>query len=775
MNKSNRTRKVCFFKLKIHFIFLLLCTIALNLLPFLANAASDDPEIPLIERPVHITDQSRYELPYVPVFRTTRDGRLSYNTEGSPLEFYLNNPEKINEVYTDGANGPALLATTRPFNVNKEQLRDGNFSSNAHAAVCEVPNADGSQKSPYACGDDDCYDLVLIDAGAPTAARNTRVLYGTPATIRVSNPKTPQARIASVDIGETVTSPHAFTYGQLFEPMTTQDGNLLIGRVSGSRFTWRNSRTNRNVSASYDMVYFPAPDNPASACDVTQWDEIKPMGHAPYDPEINTRYGFAKQLFRDATGQVVPDNSRLGGTYPWIDSLGNNIMFATGSTNISRDFPLSCVPDRGCNDANFGGNPPLMNRVIVGLWTNGKMVMLDNMVNNIDYSGTPTEDNGHRMADMYLAGSRENGSGSGLVRLGNGRDQGYTANIAGHSGNTTFQESIENKLNYWENMRPVKPGDVVWKISSGAASDEFRFDDHQYLNSFIISSMTQATRNDGRTVTNFNGLNNANVLVQNAATSSRWNVPGFGSVSNGRIERVALGGIFGKGLWMRGNTRVEYELPRQGIFQRSRDWHISLFIDPRFDNDNTVRNLISFSDGTELQLQGLDRIRFWQGSPFSTVTLPEALPRNAWTHIGVQMTNGNQNATLYINGFAAATVTRRNGDGRFFEFFAGTMNVGDNPNRDVAGFKGWIDDFKVIAHETNQENWCVHANGILVGSDSNSGEWANIAASYPDFAHQELTQILNASGKQSYSQYACYVDYSDDFAAHRDNIPNGFH
>ena len=734
-----------------------------------ASARNGDPGIPSIERPVHVSDQGDYERPYVSVFRTTRDGRLSHNMTGTPLRLYLNNPEKVDQIFHDGPTGPDMLSRTGGFNVSKEGLRPNTFSSNSHTAICEVPNDDGSQRNPYACGDDDCYDVVFISAGAPTPARNTRIFIGTPGTVRVSNPKTPQARIVDVEMGTPVRSPHEFTFGQMFEPMTTEDGNLMMGRVAGSRLRWNNRRTGRNVTGTYDMVYMAAPDNPARACDVTQWDEMKPLGHAPYDPEINTRYGFAKQLFRDATGNVVPDNTRMGGTYPWIDSKGNNVMWATGATRANGDFPLSCVPNRGCNDNNFPANPVgLQVKVIAGLWTNGKMVVLDNMVNNIDYSQPQLEDNGHRMADMYRAGTRANGSGSGLVRLGAGRDNTGGAGLPANATNTTFQESIENKLNFWKNMRPARPGDVVWNISTGAASDELRFDEFQFTNSYIISSMTQATQNNGQRVSTFNGVGNNRARVQNAVGSERWNTPPFGEVVNARIERVALGGVFGKGLWLNGNARIDYNTPSQQLNRRQHDWHISLFVDARFSNDNTVRNLISFPDGTELQIQGRNRIRFWDGSPFNTVNLSTPIAQNGWTHIGVQMTEGNTQATLYINGFAVETFTH---DDRFFEFNSGTLSVGDHSSRNVAGFTGWIDDFKVIAHETNAANWCGNANGILVGSDNFDNQWESIALNYPDSSHQAIDDTLRENGKTTYSRYACYVDYSDDYAAHRDSLP----
>ena len=51
--------------------------------------------------------------------------------------------------------------------------------------------------------------------------------------------------------------------------------------------------------------------------------------------------------------------------------------------------------------------------------------------------------------------------------------------------------------------------------------------------------------------------------------------------------------------------------------------------------------------------------------------------------------------------------------------------------------------------------------------------WSNRADDYPSFAHDRVTNILRDSGESTFSQYTCYSDYSDDYAAHLGNIPNG--
>ena len=756
-----------------------LILVLISIISLQAQARPNDPEIPAIERPVHLTDQGDHLRPIVPVYRTTRDGRLGYNVErdrDEGFKMFINSPENITTDFQGSPVGPTVLATATPFTVNPTRFRaTTNGGGNVHTAVCEVPDANGNQRNPYACGDDDCYDLVFINAGADDPSRTRRLIQGTPGTVRVSNPKTPQARIESLTLGETVVNPRRYNFTQMWEPATTLDGNLLVARIDNTTVTWRNERTNTNVTGNYDMIYMAAPEDPSRACDVRQWGDMKPLGHAPYDPEINTRYGFATQLFRDAHGNVIPDNTDIQGTYPWVDSLGNNITFASFGT--APNFPVSCVPNRGCNDNNFSGNVPLMGKIVVGLWTQGKMVLQDSLVNNLDFSRPAQEDNGHRNLDMYRAGTNANNGGTGLTRVGGGRDTEGQAGLPANAENTTLQESIENKLNFWENMLPATPGDVVWHMSTGATSDEFKFDDYLYKDAVIISSMVQATTNNGRQQSQFGargstGTNNVDVRVQNAAASQRWNVPSHGRVWGTRVEPVALGGIIGKGVYHTNSSRIDYQMPSQPRNIRNNDWEISLFVDARFNNNNVVRSLINFPDGSELQLVGRDQARYWDdGDVLHVVDFPTAIPDNGWAHIGVQMSNRNRTATFYLNGYALNTFTSNR---NFFEVHNGLLSVGDHATRNTPGFIGWIDEFKVIAQNTNPAEWCAHANGHLVGSNVSNGELADIASAYPASSHQEITDFLVSNGQQTYSYYACYHDYSEDYAGRKATIPAGF-
>jgi len=135
----------------------------------------------------------------------------------------------------------------------------------------------------------------------------------------------------------------------------------------------------------------------------------------------------------------------------------------------------------------------------------------------------------------------------------------------------------------------------------------------------------------------------------------------------------------------------------------------------------------------------------------------------------VQMTNRNRTAEFYYNGFLLDRFTN---DDAFFEMSVGDLYVGSNPVRGDVGFRGWIDDFKVIAHHTGDGSWCNHANGSLVGISGNHQFWSDRASGYPAFAHNEITNFLEPFGQPTYDRYACRVNYSGDYASHDANLPD---
>ena len=752
---------------------------------------------------------------------------------------------------------------------------------------------------------------------AASALGSKMTLLSTPVTIEVTNPKTKDAFIDFNNNGVTyyfdkqTKSSEAFDFIDLrkfFEYMNTADGELLVVRIDNSEFIWQENKDEQgnpgpSHSAKYNIVYFPAePFDDGSgamvqhACDARQWQKIRPLGYAPYDKLVNGEdtpndhsdgYGFAKQPFRDTQGDYIrpeevtdPSHPNYGktqsapfalpGTYPWMDSLGDNIGFLTfgsgvhdeynESTSGGDDVNVRCLeetpgsgsrPDEGegiaCPSLRADA-PPLLGAVLMGSWTNGKMVLMDNLVNNTDWDTVGLPRNAHREVNLY---QDENGNDY-YVRVGHGEEQlnqrtserdfvTYPVPI-GSPRDSAFFESFENKLNYRKELLPVTPRDVVWHVSKGWATGEFAFDDHMMPDAFIISDMTQTIKVDfqnsgGHQIQAFNGREHTKeggrihgYHLQNGSSSTKWQVPSYGQISNNgefknngepqlgsggdqdndgilyesyaRIEPIAQGGVHGKGLWLSGDEAkpayIEYNVPQQNkasTVVAENDWHISLFVDPRLGGDvdssgdaepiSAERVLVAFPDDTEIRLVGLNTVRYVYSGGSYDVTLPDSALNDGWRHLGVQYQPSSQSMTLYYNGFAVDKWTTPS---PVFQMNAGSLYVGYKPGGSASAFRGWIDEFKVIARESSVEEWCNHANGTLIGLPGSGSQqiqdWLTIANEYPAWAHQDLTDLLSfikgnsqayphRGSQATYARYACYADYTEDYKASKANIPSG--
>jgi hypothetical protein len=134
-----------------------------------------------------------------------------------------------------------------------------------------------------------------------------------------------------------------------------------------------------------------------------------------------------------------------------------------------------------------------------------------------------------------------------------------------------------------------------------------------------------------------------------------------------------------------------------------------------------------------------------------------------WVHLGWRIGDGGREVTLLQDGLA---VDRWTGEEPMFQMVEGDFVVGQAG--EVAwGFRGWIDDLVVLAHDVDPEVACNHAGGTLARTDG--GAWGGIAAQYPDWAHAEVAAAAGLSG----GSFACYADYSADYAAHLANLPDG--
>lgn len=761
------------------------------------------PAPPTILRDVAmVDDDAEFVHPYVPGHRTTMDGRVAIRVQGGPpgteriatnLSFFLFVPERLETPIMPGPAGARILAETEPFDVLFPPALDERVDRLGHHAICDPTMefaVEGERTNPYPCGPDerhDCYDITVVSSTSPGVGAR---LWGTPVTIEVENPKTPEARIIDATLGEPVAGVEIPLTGEWTEPAVTIDGRLLTGRWGRAPRSWTNPNTGESMIRPWDLAYSVLPED-AEPCDVTGWTEFHPMSHAPYDPRMVDRYGLAAYPFRDSEGEPIPDGEDLGGTYPWVDREGANVFMAAVPGRLveqsEEKFPRRCVHE-GCEGflENTDWDRGFM---VAGLWTHGKFVHLDAMINNMDWAVGVTPAS-HFWVDLYRDAQGE----PVPVRFGGGRfidSVRYAGGPypPGYTHNANILDSLQHLPNHVPEARPVTPRDVVWVMSTGIATDEVAFDDFLDPNALIVSNMqgsiTQVYTDDGRSTSfprYWNGqlrrltLNipvagafvlepdvDDEVHVQNAATSLDWNVPPYGHVEagRGRIEPVALGGITGKGFWM-SDSEITYPIPAQDRPVDESDWYAGVFLDSRADEARVVAR---FPDGTALHLERTDTVRYVvDGTIVREVSIP---PSDGWFHLGLELRDRNRHVTLVHNGFA---IDRFESERPLFVPTEGDLVLGSiGPDEDgFEGFRGWIDEFKVFAYVPDPEVVCNHAHGTLV-EVIDDDELLRLGTCYPGWAHQRVADAAGSDGRW----FACWHDHSADYAAHLANIPDG--
>jgi len=187
--------------------------------------------------------------------------------------------------------------------------------------------------------------------------------------------------------------------------------------------------------------------------------------------------------------------------------------------------------------------------------------------------------------------------------------------LPGRTANSSISDSLQSIFNHQKEMRPRTPRDVVWLVNNGKASDELAFDDYMNPDGFIVTNMIASLSQKSNQRTQYHdGRGNGDIKLQNAAgaINERWRTPAFGLVrrGTGRAEAVALGGIHGRGFWLDGANEVSYDIQNQPRDPKDSDWYVSIFVDSRFADDGTRRNLIRYPDGTGLALEGRQNLVF---------------------------------------------------------------------------------------------------------------------------------------------------------------------
>ncbi|MCG8457239.1 MAG: LamG domain-containing protein [Holophagales bacterium] len=789
--------------------------------------------------------------PYIPPVSNSLDYRIGLQRKQADISpnpggtwrvrFYLFAPEKLvdgsgNPIpFLDTADGAQIVADVDET-ILPSELHDSadtplmkHFIS--HLALCD-PRVN---ENPSVCSGSDCYDLDIITGlvrvtyrdddldgqpdldggGKPIEEKRDLKLWSVPVDIEVSDPKTKDARFQGVTVGPTpvsgalipgVPGTGSIGFGSFHTPLIVGDNRLLVARVGvNSRFTWHQGAT--PVTGEWDSVY--SYYSGGAECDVTKWEELKPLAYAQDDTDINTQFGFAKYPMRTPSGAAIGSTQEMRARYLWMDQAANNLFFGSlsrplldvnGTTDL---YDTRCVSGVTCAGTTASeGTAPHQGWMMMGLWTHGKMVLLDSMVNHADF-GLRAEEEHHREVALFCADSdysdcTQIGDTQHWVRVGASRDEARFVDPAAPYSDpnplgwidTTVQfHSPENFFNALPQMQPSTPRDVVWQVTTGPRSDEVAFDDYISHRTLIFSPMN-ALKEMGSGSTYYDGHDAGapgDMRLQNAATTLKWDVPTYGDVDafdarSGRIESVALGGVKGRGFFLFENSGIEYSIPDTATNSTlsQNDWLVSLFYDRRKDPVGQIKRLFTFPSGAHILTHGVTRLKICpsSGGCPTNVTLPKSLAAGKWTHLAFHLDDANDEVHVYQDGFLFATVPRPAG----MEIKGNDVNglwVGSPDGGTSPGIEGWIDEFKVVEGPFSPEEICNHARGTLVavpytygsGTGTLQDLWAPFdipndpgdISTYREPGREWVHQALHGAGAVVWplsDLYVCSIDYT---------------
>jgi hypothetical protein len=679
-----------------------------------------------------------------PALRVTRDGRIGLNVKMSNavggttsryVKLFLLSPE---QAPSDGQLG--LVADEFSIDlqnlgagVQKVPWNNGKFPSTfeiRHATICPAPTTVIAAPD----GENDAYDLTLI--GFTDTTNQSTETWQVDVHLVVLNPKTAQAALDRQNsyVKRIVQGPTLTTVPMALEPMTTSDGQLLVART-GSPTTFDTFTSQYNIFYAYSQ-------SPGGFCDVAKFAtefQPKPILYAPHDPLLKDengvpRYGLAARPMRDPMNQRLVTDAQvsgppfdvpnLAGTYPWIDMAGRNLFFyALHSTNSfsgseQTRFPTTCVSGSSCAKAETLDNTRGLS--VMGSWTNGKAVLLDGLINNIDF-GYGVGADGQRNLALY--------ADADPIRFASGRANGVVS-LGPAVDNITIVDSLENLHNDKAAWQPRTRRDVVWKVSRGHVSDEVAFDDFIDPNVFLYAPMNGvANLLNGRYLDGFEQpdpqcsqaadgtfLDGA-VRVQNAATmpTEMGDIPAAGTVtSDVRIEPAALGGIHGRGLYLPAGASLQFLLTNHGQASSQHSWYTGFFVD-------------GAQAGQALEIDGRFSVSLNPhsvtitptGQSARTAATTPTLLGAGWTHIGllVQVEGATPSVALYVNGDYVATANwPASAMATFYPDWADDTALTLSPG------EAWVDELKIIMNagfmSALPEITCNHARGSMIQPSS---------------------------------------------------------
>lgn len=532
----------------------------------------------------------------------------------------------------------------------------------------------------------------------------------------------------------------------MFEPSITKDGKLLIV----------------NIGLGGGLYYSY---NKKGACKLSGWQDYKPLSEMPYDPDIYNNYAIGKTQrkngrsipFRDTLGNIIPRGDRVEGAYLWIDREGKNVFFA--AVNMVQDHIKNA--QGGAMDHAAGKGYHLL-----GAWSHGKMVHLDGVINMFNFGHRPTKEINDDFMHEYL------------VYRGGALTVRPTA--------STFIGSLENKLNHYDALNPITPFDVSWKMFSNIDRNaEVIFDDYLMLDTVIHAHMNEATdvlrkggkryfiykngfrpqkdhlSGDSGTKSDFQLVERP--VLQNSATmrstSTGLNIPKKLDLHGGaRIENIALGGVYGKGVYLDGvndfiTASVKSNTPR--------NWILSLWIDLRATSSQ--KTLIGFPDQSQITI-GSSGLVFKKNNVSKSLDLP--IKRNQYFHLGFKISTegANRKVVTYYNGTRLGEEISLPAEFLRFKGLA-TFSIG-NPYQLNGGIRGWVDELRLLEFpgafpEFTEELMCNHSLGSLVHvekgeSDSRLMELEAIASEFNLFKDDKalICEQLELESHDSMNEFA---------------------
>lgn len=684
----------------------------------------------------------------VPSMRTSSDGRLGVGVKVGDDDVAANNAVQLFLLRPESTATTGVGMDPVGYTIQLSSLPKPLWTpTHVRGAIRQITMCSSAITST---GSTDIYDLTLL--GIADDTESSAQTYLMSLTVNVGNAKQPGATIASVTVHE-VHRGATLAVPTLLEPMVTDDSKLLVGRLGGvplDSYGWTGS-------TRYNIVYAYFANG---LCNNAALDDLPPMPFkpilsAPFDHAL-AGYGFAARPIRDAAGNLITtvgDGSTpdLSGSYPWIDRNGRNLFFTSiASKNQGSAKPRfassTCVAGSSCLDDEYGDQTRGV--AMVGSWTNGKIVLLDGPINNIDFGAgvTPTL---QQMIPLY--------AGVPSVRFASGRENGVTT-LGPTVDNMTIIDALENLPNGTPAWMPRTRREVVWKVSRGHISDEVAFDDFLDPNVFLYAPMNAVI--DNAHVGNARGryydgydqtdpqcqsgtgdyVGAAQVRLQNAATRppGMGRIPAFGVISDAtntvRVEPAALGGIHGRGLYLPVGAALSFPLdnPATGCTpvdactdasSRTNSWYLGLFVDTR---TTTPFTLWSISGRFSVSLSSTTVTVTPQGGAPISVAGNGMMKR--WTHLAVlysaasnRSAPGDSKIYVYLDGelLDSVLVPAESRPLLNPDWSASTLSVSAPP----AGSTGiWVDELKIVLNaewmKANHEITCNHAMGSIYATAS---------------------------------------------------------